>query len=1553
MAEPPSLPYARDEGSTSQPHSAYPAFPPEAYEPHEGFLDEVEEEHIEMSAALQYWAAIRHRGKGKGKEEDEESSTKTPWRLRSKLKTVTAGLFICLNIGVDPPDIVKTNPCAKTECWIDPTQLPSNKAIEAIGRNLHQQFETLNPKVKYKPFLDPSIEETKKQCVNMRRSAKDERVVFYYNGHGVPKPTPSGEIWVFNKNYTQYIPVSLYDLQEWLGSPCIYVWECSGAGNILNNFAKSAERRDTEARAAQAQAGHSDGLPGSPYSEALHLAACQANQILPMSPDLPADLFTCCLTSPIETALRHFVLQDPLRRNGGLDPNDPRSRITVDMVMRIPGDLKDRRTPLGELSWIFTAVTDTIAWLSFPRDVFNRLFRQDLLVAGLFRNFLLAQRIMSAYHCTPTSIPEIPSAHNHPLWHSWDLAVDACLAQLPELLDLEAAREAGQSNIPPLSVYRPSTFFAQHLQAFEVWLQHGGAVPNRLAPRPKKGVTIPRSPPEQLPIVLQVLLSQSHRLRALILISRFVDLGPWAVHLSLSIGIFPYVQKLLASPAVELKPVLIYIWARILAIDKTCQVDLLRDSGFTYFTQILAPYPQAGALVIPNANEHRAMSAFILSILCRNFKPGQTACLGVQVFDSCVARLGEDDWLLKTWCLLCIAQLWADYDDAKALFMQSQRQNELLSALRSTAVEVRAAALYAFGTLLGASSAPIGSEGAKGGGGTGAQLGLSDIQQLEIEAGLAFACMMSVKEDASPMVRKELVVVISCVVREWRGWLVAAAWVYYEQEAALAKAESSNQSNGSIGKNAGQDIVSEALQEWTSNEEKSPEEHQHNLTLLSSFKVLFETLLDLSVDPHTEVALMASTVVDYVIALLVDSAFTRVKGSAIRDLLKKHAQSSASKRPQTLSRQVSTAFSEGGKVNGSGQLNSPTMQRSNTNASTTSNSGSGPSTLKRNSSVANALRSLATMTGLVPSESPDSNSSTNKIDAEFTKITQPITPDSGGSGYKSPYPDGSHERILPDSNELGHSNGSIRSGPTGGSNNQGLARSKSAYGTANLSQSGLSALSGLNAVNVKASEVLEALTKEDMERLSFRRSKSTEVNTDLDGKFGNNGLARNNDLGLGMVAKEVKDDVLPLKSGFFDWAMEYFREPQMKAPDGDEPGSTVYNQQAWKHLRNEKMVEDSRSAEGYAATHVWNVDAGTLHNDSWPLQLAFHSYDPVLAVTDDADNVCIWDWQTKRRLNKFSNQNIPGSSISSVHFINEMASSLMLTASTEGSIRVFRDYETPNETALASTFRAVSEIHPVGHSSGVLTAWEQQKGHLLVGGDMKVVRLWDATVERHLRDIATQAGANLTAISSDEPEGNVFVAGFGDGVVRLFDKRAEDAGEVVLRTWRQHKIWIQSVHLQRGSMRELVTGSMDGEVRVWDVRRPDEPLYTIPRRDEGLMALAVHTGASVLARTTALTSHSTKQELEITGFNDPIHPIRLAKINIPLSPTYNNPINSHRINGFMPSASSLVFHPVEMIIAAGGFDASGTVKLYKCPTPRTAVTTWEQMNGNASASAFT
>ena len=56
--------------------------------------------------------------------------------------------------------------------------------------------------------------------------------------------------------------------------------------------------------------------------------------------------------------------------------------------------------------------------LSFfpPPDLFQRLFRQDLLVASLFRNFLLAERILRAAGCSPRSYPVLPCTHQHHLW---------------------------------------------------------------------------------------------------------------------------------------------------------------------------------------------------------------------------------------------------------------------------------------------------------------------------------------------------------------------------------------------------------------------------------------------------------------------------------------------------------------------------------------------------------------------------------------------------------------------------------------------------------------------------------------------------------------------------------------------------------------------------------------------------------------------------------------------------------------------------------------------------------------------------------------------------------------------------------------------------------------------------------------------------------------------------------------------------------------------------------------------------------------------------------
>ncbi|CAM9089711.1 unnamed protein product, partial [Chrysoparadoxa australica] len=62
----------------------------------------------------------------------QEGSSAT-WRLRQRMKTANVALVMCLNIGTDPPDAVRTHPCATKECWIEPSSTSRGKAREMIG----------------------------------------------------------------------------------------------------------------------------------------------------------------------------------------------------------------------------------------------------------------------------------------------------------------------------------------------------------------------------------------------------------------------------------------------------------------------------------------------------------------------------------------------------------------------------------------------------------------------------------------------------------------------------------------------------------------------------------------------------------------------------------------------------------------------------------------------------------------------------------------------------------------------------------------------------------------------------------------------------------------------------------------------------------------------------------------------------------------------------------------------------------------------------------------------------------------------------------------------------------------------------------------------------------------------------------------------------------------------------------------------------------------------------------------------------------------------------
>ena len=130
----------------------------------------------------------------------------------------------------------------------------------------------------------------------------------------------------------------------------------------------------------------SSSSSSSSQKDCILLAACEAHQTLPQSAEFPADVFTACLTTPIKMALHWFVLSPSLPSSlhfvltwghaYKLSRFCKRSLLSGSMdhslIDQIPGRQNDRKTLLGELNWIFTAITDTIAWNVLPHGMASR-----------------------------------------------------------------------------------------------------------------------------------------------------------------------------------------------------------------------------------------------------------------------------------------------------------------------------------------------------------------------------------------------------------------------------------------------------------------------------------------------------------------------------------------------------------------------------------------------------------------------------------------------------------------------------------------------------------------------------------------------------------------------------------------------------------------------------------------------------------------------------------------------------------------------------------------------------------------------------------------------------------------------------------------------------------------------------------------------------------------------------------------------------------------------------------------------------------------------------
>nr|CCC89356.1 conserved hypothetical protein [Trypanosoma congolense IL3000] len=297
-----------------------------------------------------------------------------------------------------------------------------------------------------------------------QEAGKREKVVFHYGGYGVPWPRPGGMFFMSSDG--RPVMRSTDALFAVVGLPLVVIADCGNAREVLRSFLRSQRRhREPDCnvgdglshngpflwsssldfdddRGHTSLVGQKDTTPlvhgthdastcVSPTGAGGDLGSNEAvigdffflgatcSGALPQHPKLPSDIFTSCLVTPLRMALLWFLVE-----------NDSMVDIHPLLPFLIPGTVEDKKTPLGRLQWAFMSITECIAWSSLPYETFVHLFREDVVLAPLFRGFLVAERIITALGGEVCVYPPLPRMGNHSMWDSLDSIFDRTFVSL-------------------------------------------------------------------------------------------------------------------------------------------------------------------------------------------------------------------------------------------------------------------------------------------------------------------------------------------------------------------------------------------------------------------------------------------------------------------------------------------------------------------------------------------------------------------------------------------------------------------------------------------------------------------------------------------------------------------------------------------------------------------------------------------------------------------------------------------------------------------------------------------------------------------------------------------------------------------------------------------------------------------------------------------------------------------------------------------------------------------------------------------------------------------
>jgi regulator-associated protein of mTOR len=333
--------------------------------------------------------------------------------------------------------------------------------------------------------------------------------------------------------------------------------------------------------------------------------------------------------------------------------------------------------------------------------------------------------------------------------------------------------------------------------------------------------------------------------------------------------------------------------------------------------------------------------------------------------------------------------------------------------------------------------------------------------------------------------------------------------------------------------------------------------------------------------------------------------------------------------------------------------------------------------------------------------------------------------------------------------------------------------------------------------------------------------------------------------------------------------------------------------------------------------------------------LKFHAFEDILSVCDNEDGISIWDYEKGTRSLSFRNGNPKKSRMTTAFWINESSTSMFFVGCDDGSARVWNGIvesngQVSNESpSLAAAFFAVPDMDAGQRGSGLICEWQQQSGTLIAGGNSSSIRCWDLSSEKCSRVLETETDACVTALTTAWDEGfistgsqglgpNIVVSGHGDGALKVFDIRAQNPVASVggrrsrSNTFTEHRNWIVDTSFTSyGGTFEIVSGSVAGDIRAWDLRLSSS-LRTLDVQRSPMTALAVHKQIPIAA------TGSHAQFIKIVTMEG--ETLQMARFHEEMS-------GQHRIG----PVSCLEFHKHKLVLAAGA--TNSLVSIYKPKFP--------------------